>query len=174
LNKVQTEWQVVRIDRSIVSDDLRRLHENAKDDHQATLIDEAIRCLECGAYRSAIVTGWNLAFDHFRQWIYSSPRKRLKLLNTTLAANNRKPSNIVQYEDFFELYERILIDDSYTAKLFKKGQHKFLVGALDTRNGFAHPSNMIATGASASGYIDSLIKNIITNPHFSYRTKPLR
>ena len=174
LKKDGRSWEVVQIDRSAVSDVLRGLRSHAADQHQANLVDEAIRCLECGAYRAAIVTGWNLAFDHFRQWIFSSRKKRLKELNAVLTSKNRTPPQVVHYEDFFELSERVLIDDSYAAKLFKKGPHKFLVNALDTRNSFAHPSHLVATGVSAAGYIDGLIRNVITNPHFAYKARAVR
>jgi hypothetical protein len=75
--KAHAARQVVEIDRSVVSDALRKLRTSARDEHQARLVDEAISCLECGSYRAAIVTGWNLALDHFRQWIFSSKRKRV-------------------------------------------------------------------------------------------------
>jgi hypothetical protein len=174
LNEAGKDLEIVELDRSVVSNALRRLLSHARDEHQRTLVDEAIRCLECGAYRSAIVTGWNLALDHFRQWIFSSPKKRLKELNAILTNKRSKPPKVEHYEDFFGLPERNLIEDAYAAKLFKKNTYNFLIGALGTRNGFAHPSRMVATAASAAGYIDSLIKNVITNPHFVFKTKPVR
>jgi hypothetical protein len=167
--KDMSNCEVLTIDRSAVSNALRNLHDHAVDEHQRVLVDEAILCLECGAYRSAIVMGWNLTLDHIRQWVFSSPQKRLKALNAVLA-----PNPISHYEDFFLIPERVLIDKAHEAKLFPKNTQKLLVGALDTRNSFAHPSRIVATPASAAGYIDSLIKNVITNPHFAFKRKPTR
>jgi len=171
LNNKARDWEVVRIDRGVISDSLRGLHANARDQHYKTLVSEAMTCLECGSYRSAIVMGWNLAFDHFRQWIFSSKRKRLKALNTVLTNKKRTPLQVMQYDDFFDLSERVLIDDAYEARLFKKNTHKFLIGSLDTRNSFAHPSHMEATATSAAGYIDLLIRNVIANPHFEFKKR---
>src|SRR5213078_2611667 len=39
---------------------------------ERTFLDEAIRCFEVGAYRSAIVMTWNLAFDHLLHWVFKS------------------------------------------------------------------------------------------------------
>jgi hypothetical protein len=122
------KWEFVWIDRSVVSNTLRSLHEKAIDEHQQLLIAEATRCLECGANRSAIVIGWNICLDHLRQWIFSSKRGRLKDLNAALVARKEKP--ISQFTDFFELREKDLIDAAYTAKLLKKNTHKHLLGAL--------------------------------------------
>src|SRR5262249_39192629 len=110
--------EVVRINRSAVSDGLRLLHKTASDPYQQEYIAETIRALETGACRAAIVMGWNIAFDHLRQWIFASPRKRLKAFNAVTTTRNRKPLQVAKYDDFFDHRERDVIEDAYEGKLF--------------------------------------------------------
>jgi hypothetical protein len=163
--------EVLPIDRSAVSDMLRALEGTLREDHQKVILSDTIRCLECGAYRAAIVMGWNLAYEHLRQWIFKRKRSRLKQFNAVLVTRNRGPNEpyppVTVYEDFFEIGERVVIDVAYKAKLFNKQTHQVLVHALTDRNHFAHPSFRRATAVSAAGYIENLILSVVTDPHFA-------
>jgi hypothetical protein len=128
------------------------------------LIDQTVRCLECGAFSSAIVMGWNLTYDMFRDWIFSSKRKRLKAFNIALTTGkyaNKKYDPIDIYEDFFVLGEFIVLEVAYEAKLIKKNLHQALQRGLTGRNHHAHPSGMIATLPIADGYVHDLVTNIL-------------
>jgi hypothetical protein len=58
------------LNRTAVSDRIRQLHERLPlNETQLLLRNEVIRCMESGAYRSAIVMGWNLAYDFIRTWM---------------------------------------------------------------------------------------------------------
>jgi hypothetical protein len=141
------------------------------------MIREAVRCLESGACRAAIVMTWCLTFDHVRQWIFSSKTKRLKDFNSVLTTMHRTATKlhdpITTYDDFNEHGERAVLDIAYQAKLFIKQKHQVLVNALTDRNHFAHPNSRGATLESALGYVDNLCVNVLKHPDFAFtiRTK---
>lgn len=72
---------------------------------QTYLYNETARCLETGAYRSAIVMAWNLAYDRIRHWVVADPAK-LAAFNTEMGKIQKsgKPlyDPIVNYSDFFD------------------------------------------------------------------------
>jgi hypothetical protein len=59
---------------------------------QKQLLNETIICLECGAYRSAIVMGWCFGYDVIRWWIFND-KDRLNQFNSELASYTRKKDN---------------------------------------------------------------------------------
>jgi hypothetical protein len=157
--------------KAVVLDDspvIRRLHSQLsklKHEEEVVMLGEAIRCLEVGAYRSATVMEWCVAFDHVRRWIYYKPRNKKKF-NSYLTANT-KNAPIALYDDFYKLGEYNVISCAYSAKMFKKQMNDILDGALKERNHFAHPSGRIATSATAAGYLENLLINVLDNNFFS-------
>lgn len=161
---------VLKLEISSVTESLRALQQTVTIDQEQILLADALRCLECGAFRAAIVMGWNLTFERLRRWIFRSPRKRKAAFNAALVTKpksknvNHKPLQI--YEDFYELSERQILDIAYEAKLFSKQKHQVLINALSDRNHFAHPSSRRATSATAAGYIENLVVNILQDDTF--------
>jgi hypothetical protein len=165
--------EVAIIERSEVSESLRALDLRLKDERERIILSDALRCLECKAFRATIVMGWNLAYERLRGWIFRSRKNRLQRFNAVLTTKQRTASKthepIAIYEDFFELGERLVVDVAYEAKLFRKHTHQVLLNALTERNHFAHPSSRQATAATATGYIENLVVNVLASPLFSPR-----
>src|ERR1700693_6217022 len=113
---------------------------------QRLLGDETVHCLAIEAYRSAMVMGWNLAYDIVRTYIVKTETRR-NMFNDNLKAANPKRSPINKYADF--------IDGDYPPSESEvlrccRGEHGAncvldeqtvidLRGALARRNNYAHP-----------------------------------
>ena len=165
------------LDDSAVSDRIRRLPETLDqtpiqlEPHQIALWRDMIRCLESSAYRPAIVMGWGLVFDILRRWIIIDSG-RLASFNGDLTSRyldrNRKPVHepVTNFEDFFEIGERRVLDVCQFTNLFDGRIHHDLVDKLNQRNRYAHANFHDATTSIAKGYIEQLIA-IITDSHFT-------
>lgn len=162
------------LDTSAVSNKLREIEAKLKEPHQQIIVQDTIKCLESGAYRAAIVMGWNLAFEHLRQWIHADETAggRLDRFNALLTQRNRDKTNkydpIVDYDDFVGIGEALVIEIAHLAKLLPKAKWQLLEAGLNRRNHFAHPNFEKATVDSAKGYIDDLIINVVEDPNFTY------
>lgn len=165
--------QALLVDQGAVSERLRNLRETITGSEKQIIFADTLRCLETGAYRAAIVMGWNLAYEHFRRWIFKSKRKRLRNFNTELTGRHKnKTSNhdpISIFEDFYDLKESMVVDVAHKAQLIEKQKMQVLTGALNDRNHFAHPNSRRATAATATGYIENLIVNILDDPDLAYK-----
>lgn len=165
--------RVLLVDQGVVTERLRELRNTITGAEKQIIFADTLRCLETGAYRAAIVMGWNLAYEHLRRWTFKSKRKRLKDFNTELTSRRRNATDlydpIKEYDDFHELREAMVLEVAFKAKLYPKQKFQVLTGALNDRNHFAHPSSRRATAASATGYIENLIVNVLDDPHFVYQ-----
>ena len=158
--------KVLPVENNVVTESLRLLLQDITNDQERIILLDTLRCLECGAYRAAIVMGWNLTYERIRHWIFKSPRKRRREFNTALTTKHPKHAPIAQYEDFYEVGERKVLDIAYDAELFTKQKYQILVNSLYDRHHFAHASKRKATPATAAGYIENLIINILNDKHF--------
>jgi hypothetical protein len=128
---------------------------------QTNLCDETVRCLETGAYRSAIVMGWNLIYDIFRRWVFDD-QKRLADLNAELAkvVNHGQPKYkpIADYSDFYEgPGERLVLDSCKKAGVIGDRTWESFKVYLRDRNAYAHAEDRQPTQAQANAYIEHLI-----------------
>lgn len=130
---------------------------------QKTLYAETVRCVECGAYRSAMVMAWNLAFDRIRQWIFD---KRLGDFNADLISRytkNGSPqySPIADYDDFFDKGapgERIVLDIAKAASLIGGEMYDHLCQYLRFRNNYAHPTLRTISRDQTNSAVEHLIE----------------
>ena len=115
---------------------------------------------------------WNLTYDHIRRWIFVSKRGRLPKFNAKLSARNKSPTvkhdPIVEYEDFEQHKESLVLDLAYEAKLYPKYINQLLGNGLTDRNHLAHPSSRQANLTSAIGYIENFMLNVLYNEMFRY------
>lgn len=166
--------QTIALDPSEVTKRLRDLSAllpagSLLNDAQKELMDEAVRCIECGAYRAAAVMGWNLAYDYIRRWILGSGR--LNDLNRGLAKVCPGKTPIAQYEDFFDKdgpNERSVIDamaHQESGPIINGELRDYLVQYLRYRNKYAHATEKTASAAKTNAYVEHLI-DIITSPPF--------
>jgi len=165
---------MIRLNNTAVSERLRSLASVVTlNDSQRQLLDETIRCIECDAYRSAIITGWNLTFDFIRQWVFDN---RLTDFNDALTnnyvikrTNTPRFTAILDYRDFWEASdppgERVVLDCCKDKAIIGGNLHQDLCKHLRQRNNFAHANTKTPTVNQANAYVDELV-DIITNPPF--------
>ena len=166
---------VITLIRDEMTDRLRNLHTRVQlDDKQKSMQKDASLCMECGAYRPAMVTAWILAYDYIRSWIYRDPES-LEAFNKVLTSKNtsrKKPCpEIVDYEDFSSIRESEVLRLACEANLFNHKIRDKLIAWLDTRNAYAHPGELHPTRAQAMGQIDDLL-DVIENKPFNRESSP--
>lgn len=138
---------------------------------QLTLHVETVRCLECGAYRAAMVMAWNLAFDYLRQWIFDLHLQRFSdALVSSYTKKNGSPiyQPIDSYECFFRKdapSERVILDVAKDLNLTGGEMYDHLCQYLRFRNNFAHPTLKSVSREQANAAIEHLI-DIMKEPIF--------
>lgn len=150
-----------------VSETLQQLAAKVSDRNERVFLDETLLCLKAQACRAAIVMGWNLAFDHFRRFVVAH---KLCDFNAVLTTKTR-PKSTAKYDavkaiEEFPDGERFFIDICRVGNILTKDQSDILIAALGDRNKFAHPSSIEAGPAMAAGYVDRLVRNVVTNRAF--------
>jgi hypothetical protein len=127
-------------------------------------LDEAIKCFRCGAFRAAIVMTWNLAYDHFVDWVL---KNHITAFNVQWPISFQKDYAkarilaISKRDDFSELKESQVIQICRSAGLITGDVKNMLEEKLEKRNSAAHPSNMAFTQVQAEAFIDDLVRNIV-------------
>jgi hypothetical protein len=131
---------------------------------ERAFLDEAIRCLRCGAFRAAIVMTWNLAFDHFCLFIL---KNHLAAFNAQWPVSFGKEHQkstiqaIAKREDFAELKESQVIQICRSAGIITGDVARILTEKLTKRNSAAHPSDVVVTQVQAEAFVDDLIRNVV-------------
>ncbi len=138
------QMNAVILNPSAVADSLRNLPDRLSflTESQTHLRAEVIRCLETGAYRSAIVMTWNFAYDYIRHWTFSNHlaafNQTLTTKYTTTRGGTQQPvyNAVSQYTDFWEakpaLGERIFLDTCEAANILNGKAYDSLAGCPDT------------------------------------------
>ena len=131
------------------------------DEAERLFLTEAIKCFQVRAFRATIVMMWNLAYDHFLQWVVDN---HVAAFNTCVAATHTKKqrATIKTKEDFggnFREFE--VIELSKTAGFLHDNVKKILTDKLTKRNMAAHPSLIEFTQFQAEEAISDLVTNVI-------------
>ena len=122
---------------------------------------EAISCFRIKAFRAAILMTWNVAYDHFEEWII---RNHLAAFNARIAVNYPKKAGMVikNKEDFSDhLKESEVIEISKSAGFLHDNIKKIMNDKLTKRNLAAHPSLVEITQYQAEDVISDLVNNVI-------------
>jgi hypothetical protein len=158
----------------LVSDKLRRLPAaSTLTPTQQHLLDETIRCLESGAYRSAAVMGWNMCYECIRWWMWNDSARRAAFNSKLMSQTDRRgnviyPAGIVAYDEFYSikptLGERDVLDTMKDAGLLT-GVYEPLAGRLRERNSYAHANDLVPSVYQANYYIEGLV-DLLRSPPF--------
>lgn len=132
-------------------------------DTQNRLLEETVRCLEVHAYRSAIVMGWNLAYDIIRQWIFVTHREDF---NKRLATCYPKMSvTINEYEDWFQgAPSEFQVLEVCKENIITGRVNDRLVHYLRERNDCGHANFTDPTMERANAYIQNLLVIVTAKP----------
>ncbi|HAH48399.1 hypothetical protein [Gimesia sp.] len=169
------ERKLIEIKAGYVLEELRQLPTQIQlTQAQDRLFDETIFCIERGAWRAAIVMGWNFAYDYIRQWVFDN---RLADFNNSLTtkykikAGDSRYKAIVNYEDFFNGNpdERTVINTCFLANIIGGKVRDELWQHLRRRNSVAHANSRFPIQEQACSFIRDLIELISESP-FSNKT----
>lgn len=118
---------------------------------QDGLFQEAIHCIECGAYRASHVMAWAAFMDCLEQKLASDNLKSVKMAK----ANWTKWMTIEEIRE--NIPEHQIIEAARDVKLFAKAETKTVHGHLSKRNECAHPGNYNPGMNEAIGYVSELL-----------------
>lgn len=145
----KTNLVIARTD--LISNDLRELPNRLKfQEDTAALHKDTLACIQVEAWRPAAVMAWNMAYDALRWWTFLDEQR---LIEFNSGANQNE---IVEYHDFFELGERLVLDRMKKQSMLKEKRHRAFVEWLDFRNDFAHPNYRQPGGHAVVGKIHEL------------------
>lgn len=146
---------IVKLDNAL--SDLTARITNA---NERVFFDEMLICLRHGAFRSAVVMGWNLAYTHLCDYVFSN---RLADFNVQLKKSYPKatPSQISTRDDFMEFREFEIIQVCRSASITTSGIDKILREKLARRNSAAHPSGVNVSQLVAEETIVDLVQNVL-------------
>ena len=112
---------------------------------------EAVKCLENGLFRAAIVMAWS---GHF--YVYA---EKLMLGHEQAIRQARKKW---QFSDAADLKEQVgeaqILDIGKEVKFLNRANLKILQGRLSTRNECAHPTLYSPSRNLAIGYVDEMLR----------------
>ncbi len=120
---------------------------------QDDLLRQALRGIENGLYRSAIVMSWAAFMDFTEQ----------KLASDGFVAVNARYSawKIIDIEDMRDrITDYQIIEALHGVRLCSKGEKKSLHGMLSMRNECAHPSSFLPDLNGALGFISQVLHRI--------------
>ena len=120
-------------------------------------LEEAITAFEQNLLRASIILTWCVAYGLFRSWLY---RNHLAVINNVMS-QWKVPFQISTLDDFQELTESVVIENSRKAKVITKEQHKTLKTLLDQRNSYAHPTTKIVSPAISEAYLDTVLREVV-------------
>lgn len=159
--KAMSENIVVDTPHLEVNKTLRSLSTHLSNKSEQVFFEEAVRCFEVQAYRSAIVMVWILTLDHIFEFILASKLKEFNSALSKVTDRRVKVSMITTKDDFSDIPESNFIEISRSAGVISNDVRKILVQKLDTRNSAAHPSNITVGKGRAYDFIEDLVNNVI-------------
>lgn len=136
---------------------LRYIREELQDD---PYIEETLRVLPVGGFRSAIGSFWNAVVDDLRNKILC---RSIKLFNKEM--NPRK--QVIKYDDFQDnVNDEMLIDGAYKIGVIDWEAHKILKQAKETRNIFdGHPKSSNPGVIKALSMIEDCVKYVLSQEY---------
>lgn len=123
-------------------------------------LDEAIRVLPVGGYRSAIGSIWNAVVDDLRQKIIY---RSLDLFNSSIQLGR----TVANYEDFQNhVNDDQLIEGAYKTGVIGWEASKILRHCKETRHVFdGHPSSSTPSLVKVLSMIDDCVKYVLSQPY---------
>lgn len=160
--------KTLAVQESVVSETIRRMRDRDLQPHQKAALEDTIRCLECGAFRPAIVMGWNFVYDLIRWWVFDD-EDRLKDFNDVYRPRNNS-TEITDYADLFGVKESLFLQYCRLAQGsltgFTEKTERTLVNLLDERNSCAHSNYRMASAGKAQAYVEKVI-DVYNDPPFA-------
>lgn len=128
--------------------------------YERVFFDEMMICVRHGAFRSAVVMAWNLAYTHVCDHVFAN---RLVDFNAQLPKSypRAEVTAIVNRDDFAELKESQVVQVCRSAGIITGDVDKILKEKLARRNSAAHPSSVTISQLRAEETIVDLVENVV-------------
>jgi hypothetical protein len=131
---------------------------------ERTFLDEAMICYRHGAFRSAVVMTWSLAYHHLCNYVVSQKLAEFNTKWMTAGYHDKKGKGPVTVVDDFsrELRnEEEVLEVCRDTGIVTKDMYRILHQKLGTRNSAAHPSSVPIKQLQAEEYIDTLVTSVV-------------
>jgi hypothetical protein len=133
---------------------LTQLSQTLSDDTAREYVDEAIKCLQVGARRAAVVFLWTGAVHEIREQIWSNGKQAIE---EALQRKNPK-ARFRRKDDFSFLKDSTLIELTGDFSICDKSERKRLAEGLDLRNDCGHPVKYRPGEKKVSSFIEDLLQ----------------
>jgi hypothetical protein len=132
---------------------LQKLSASVGDENVREYIDEAVKCLQVGARRAAVVFLWSGAVNTIREWLWS---KGAQQVDAALKHHNPKARDFTKKDDFSYVKDMALLEITVDLGLFDKSEKQQLEQALTLRNHSGHPVNYKPGESKVSSFIEDI------------------
>jgi hypothetical protein len=120
--------------------------------------DEAIRCLEYGLRRSAVVSAWIAAVGVLYDFVLA--HKLTEFNAAGVRKIQAKWKQVTSLDDLADLKEATFLELCEAASIFGKSIKQELENCLRLRNGCGHPNSLRIGDARVVTHIEQLILNV--------------
>lgn len=136
---------------------LRALLPGVKNLQVVSFIEEAVRCLELGLWRSGVVLSWVGAVAVLYDYVVAN---HLSTFNAEAIKRNPKWKPAKTTEDLSRMQEADFLVVLESTQIIGKSVKQELEGCLKYRNGAGHPNQMKVGTARATGHVETLIQHV--------------
>lgn len=133
---------------------LSSLSQSLSDEKVRDYVDEAIKCLQVGARRAAVVFLWAGAIHVIREQAWAKGKHQIEA-----ALQTRNPKSRFRRKDDFSLVkDSTLIELTGELSIYDKSERKRLKEALDLRNDCGHPVKYRPGEKKVSSFIEDVLQ----------------
>ncbi len=133
---------------------LTQLSEDVSDAAVREYVDEAIKCLQVGARRAAVVFIWSGVIHEIRQTLWGKGKPQIEA-----ALQKRYPKARFRRKDDFSTFKDItLIELTGDFSIYDQSQRKRLKEGLDLRNDCGHPVKFRPGAKKVSSFIEDMLQ----------------
>jgi hypothetical protein len=138
---------------------LTTLAAGLKDETVRGYVEEAIKCLQVGALRAAVVFLWSGAVHTLH---VEALKGSSAALNTAIQKHYPKAKNVSKVEDFAYINDRTFLDATVDFGLLDKGERDTLVEGLNLRNRCGHPTKAIPGVKKVSSFVEDVLNVVFS------------
>jgi hypothetical protein len=140
-------------------DDLRTLTGAINRAEVRSFLDEALRCLEVGAFRAAAIMAWAGAIAVLQD---GADQHGLKIIEEAAKSVNRKAHDLRNRNDLQYFTDDLLLNSFEKAGLINKTELGLLLQQLKRRNAYAHPSGVEPSVEEVRAIIAELVRIVFS------------
>jgi hypothetical protein len=139
--------------------DLRELSRRVASQEASSFIDEALRCLEIGAFRAAAIMVWAGAVSELHDAAMQHGLEEFEAAARTInpKAHSLKKTDDLQYYD-----DELLVRTMEKIGFLNRTQAGLLLQQLKRRNAYAHPSGVVPSIEEVRALIAELIRIVFS------------